>query len=284
MAGRHERADRGRPVIPRAFVTAWRASAPWPLDAQVEQDLVLSRALLSVFGHATLPRALAFRGGTALHKLFLDAPGRYSEDLDFVQVEPGPIGPTLHDIRSVIDPWLGVPTTKRGPASVKLLYRFEATSLPVQRMRVKIEINTREHFALLGQREEEFAVENPWYSARLPITTFALEEMLATKLRALYQRRKGRDLYDLWLALDVLEPDLDAVADCFAGYMKASGLRVTRAEFEANLSEKVQNATFRADVTLLLRDSAAYDIDAASAIVRDRLVSRLPGAPWKTRA
>jgi predicted nucleotidyltransferase component of viral defense system len=270
-------------VIPRPFVTAWRANAPWPLDAQVEQDLVLSRALLSVFEHATLPRALAFRGGTALHKLLLDPPGRYSEDLDFVQIEAGPIGPTLHDIRSVLDPWLGEPTTKRGPASVKVLYRFETTSLPVQRMRVKIEINTREHFALLGHREAAFVVENPWYSGSAPITTFALDELLATKLRALFQRRKGRDLYDLWLALDTLEPDPRAVAECFSGYMKANGLRVTRAEFEANLSEKVQNPSFRADVAPLLRDPDGYDIDDAAAIVRDRLVSLLPGEPWKAR-
>jgi predicted nucleotidyltransferase component of viral defense system len=270
-------------VIPRPFVTAWRAKAPWPLDAQVEQDLVLSRALLSVFEHAMLRRALAFRGGTALHKLLLDPSGRYSEDLDFVQIEAGPIGRTLHDIRSVLDPWLGEPATKRGPASVKLLYRFETTSLPVQRMRVKIEINTREHFALLGHRETAFAVENPWYSGSAPITTFALEEILATKLRALFQRRKGRDLYDLWAALDALELDSNAVVKCFSGYMKANGLNVTRAQFEANLSDKVQNPSFRADVAPLLRDPADYDIDAASAIVHDRLVSLLPGEPWRSR-
>ena len=67
-------------MIPRAHVTAWRARAPWPTDAQIEQDLILSRALVEMFSQPTLAQTLAFRGGTALHKLFLQQPGRYSED------------------------------------------------------------------------------------------------------------------------------------------------------------------------------------------------------------
>jgi predicted nucleotidyltransferase component of viral defense system len=67
-------------VIPRANITAWRAQAPWPTDAQVEHDLVLSRALVQIFQHDGLTTALAFRGGTAIHKLLFPAPQRYSED------------------------------------------------------------------------------------------------------------------------------------------------------------------------------------------------------------
>ena len=36
-------------MIPRANITAWRGTAPWPEDWQVEQDLVLSRALVDIF-------------------------------------------------------------------------------------------------------------------------------------------------------------------------------------------------------------------------------------------
>ena len=66
-------------MIPRAAITAWRARAPWATDAQVEQDLVISRALVDLYGHELLGRSLAFRGGTALHKLLFAKPGRYSE-------------------------------------------------------------------------------------------------------------------------------------------------------------------------------------------------------------
>lgn len=268
-------------MIPRAQITAWRASAPWPLDAQVEQDLVLSRALTAIFGRPSLREALAFRGGTALHKLHFDLPGRYSEDLDLVQVEAGPIGPVLTELREALDPWLGVPAWEQRADSVKLLYRFETTTLPVQRMRVKVEINTREHFSVDGLQYVPFALANPWHSADELITTFTLEELLATKMRALFQRRKGRDLHDLWLALTALDPDEAHIIECLGEYLARTGASISRAEFEANMAGKLTSSDFRTDVTPLLRDPAGYEIDAAASLVHDRLIARLPGEPWK---
>ncbi len=58
-------------MIPRAHITAWRSQAPWPTDAQVEQDLLLTRALIEIFKLSAIAGAVAFRGGTALHKLYL---------------------------------------------------------------------------------------------------------------------------------------------------------------------------------------------------------------------
>jgi hypothetical protein len=73
-------------VIPRDYITEWRARAPWTDNAQVEQDLAICRALVNIFSHPVLSDALAFRGGTALYKLYLTPAARYSEDIDFVQV------------------------------------------------------------------------------------------------------------------------------------------------------------------------------------------------------
>jgi hypothetical protein len=66
--------------------TEWRTFAPWSTDAQVEQDLILSRALVEIFSNPLLSKSLAFRGGTALHKLFIKPAARYSGDIDLVQV------------------------------------------------------------------------------------------------------------------------------------------------------------------------------------------------------
>lgn len=99
-------------MIPRDFVTEWRGHAPWVQDIQVEQDLVISRALVEIFSRPRLAKALAFRGGTALYKLHLRPAARYSEDIDLVQVAPESIGPTLDELREVLDPWLGEPTRK----------------------------------------------------------------------------------------------------------------------------------------------------------------------------
>jgi predicted nucleotidyltransferase component of viral defense system len=96
-------------LIPKAHISAWRARAPWPLDAQVEQDLIISRAVVELFRIPELADSLVFRGGTALYKLYFNPAVRYSEDVDLVQARPEPIGETLDRARAVLDPWLGIP-------------------------------------------------------------------------------------------------------------------------------------------------------------------------------
>lgn len=268
-------------MIPRANVTAWWANAPWPTDAQVEQDLVLSRALVELFRNPTVSEKLAFRGGTALHKLFLSPPGRYSEDIDLVQIDAGPIGPTLNAIRDTLDPWLGEPRRKRSYGRVTAIYRFETTSRPVQKMRLKVEINTREHFTVLGPRRRQLTVDNGWFTGAADVNTYQLEELLGTKLRALYQRKKGRDLYDLWLAFTTLDSEPSKVVECFERYMDHGGTAVSRAQFEANLANKLNAPQFLADIRPLLPTGVTYDAPAASTLVHERLLSMLPGEPWK---
>jgi len=268
-------------MIPRACVVDWRTVAPWPRAEQVEQDLVLSRALVALFERPLVAGALAFRGGTALHKLFLSPAGRYSEDLDLVQIEAGPIGPVFDEVRDALDPWLGEPRWKRSHGRVKLLYRFESSSFPVVRMRVKVEINTREHFAVMGFALRSFAVDSPWFSGTADVRTYHLEELLGTKLRALFQRKKGRDLYDLWLALSLAKVEPPQVLECFRRYMQHGGAAVSRAEFEANLADKLADDLFIADLSMLLPEGGDYDPMVAADLVQDTLISGLAGAPWK---
>ena len=136
-------------MIPRDYITQWRERAPWSEDFQVEQDLVISRALVEIFSDPVLAGALAFRGGTALYKLYLTPPARYSEDIDLVQVEPGPAGPMMDALRNALDPWLGEARWKQSQGRVTLGYRFLSEDVPAMRLRLKVEINTREHFAVL---------------------------------------------------------------------------------------------------------------------------------------
>jgi predicted nucleotidyltransferase component of viral defense system len=241
----------------------------------------LARALAELFTDSELQGALAFRGGTALHKLFFNPPGRYSEDLDLVQVKAGPIGTVLERMRHHLDSWLGEPSRAQSSDSVKLVYRFQTTAEPVRPMRVKIEINTREHFSVEGFKHMSFDVDNPWYASVALVTTYTIDELLGTKLRALYQRSKGRDLYDLWLALTTLSIDEERVVGCFRKYLDHGGGHVSRAEYEANLAQKAGSPGFRNDVTRLLRDRAEYDIDEAFRIVHERLIIRMPGEAWR---
>jgi predicted nucleotidyltransferase component of viral defense system len=115
-------------------------------------------------------------------------------------------------------------------------------------MRLKVEIDTREHFAVLGFKARRFQLASPWVSGETEITTYRLEELLGTKLRALYQRRKGRDLFDFWLALRDHAVDPEEAVNCFHRYLRHSNLTTSRAHFERNLALKMQDAAFLEDV------------------------------------
>lgn len=270
-------------MIPRIDILNWYEKAPWGMDAQVEQDLVLSRALIELYSHPVIQRTLAFRGGTALQKLFFKKQLRYSEDLDFVQIEGGGIGEILDALRDTLDPWLGKPKRKQNFGRVTLLYKFNTEIEPITTMRVKVEINTREHFSLFGLTEKHYAVNSKWFTGEAKIKTYVLEEMLGTKLRALYQRRKGRDLFDLTTALLHLEPDVDKIIHAFSTYMDFVGAKVSRAEFEENFFKKLEDDAFVKDMIALLPRDYREQLNYSDygKIINDRLIVRLPGEAWK---
>jgi predicted nucleotidyltransferase component of viral defense system len=111
--------------------------------------------------------------------------------------------------------------------------------------------------------------------------TYQFEELLGTKLRALYQRKKGRDLFDLAAALDTTVVDPGRIVEAFTAYMKEEGKRVTRAQFERNLAERLTSAQFSADITPLLASNYKWTKDRAADTVSTRLLALLPGDPWK---
>jgi predicted nucleotidyltransferase component of viral defense system len=267
-------------VIAKDYITAWRTTAPWTSDHQVEQDLVISRAIVEIFNVAELGRHLAFRGGTALYKLHLRPAARYSEDIDLVQVTSEPIGDTFDEVRSVLDPWLGPPRRLLKEGRVNLVYRFSSEDQPPKPLRLKVEINSREHFTEHGHVRVPFELVSEWWSGKAEVTTFTLDELLGTKLRALYQRRKGRDLFDLWYGLTRGQASADRVVRCFKRYFQEEGRQVSRAAFEENVSKKLSDRQFRADLSGLLRPDIAWDIEDAGRVVLD-LLAKLPGDPWK---
>lgn len=262
-------------MIPEAAITHWRNVVPWPQDAQVEQDLILSRALIEIYQEPALSRELLLRGGTALHKLFITPPRRYSEDIDLVQTAPGPIGPVLDGIRTRLDPVLGKPRRENNPDNVTLRYRMESEIPPVTPLRLKVEINTREHFSVFGTAGRSLSVRSPWFEGRAEIQTYTMEELLATKLRALYQRRKGRDLFDLWIGLGRKPVDPEKVVAAFRRYMEAEGSRVSRDAFARNLAAKVESRPFNDDLRPLLSPGTSYDARSAAERVADKLLSLL---------
>ena len=263
-------------MVPRAALNAWAQRAPWPNDVDVEQDLILSRAIIDIANHPLLGGELAFRGGTCLHKLYVEQPWRYSNDLDYVRTTSGPIKEIMTALRETMQA-IGLDEKSYGIKEDTVNMKFDAEpTRGLGALRVKVEINTRETVPYVELVSLPSVVENPWFSGRADVSTFALEELLATKLRALYQRRKGRDLFDLWLGLEHLAADPDAVVDAYRHYLARSDVDIDPVDFERNLEAKLSHAGFRRDLDQLLRElPPGYTPEAGAAAVRDQILSRL---------
>ena len=158
-------------------------------------------------------------------------------------------------------------------------YRFMSEDVPAIRLRLKVEINTREHLAVYGFARRSFSVESRWYSGRSDIATFEFDELLATKLRALYQRRKGRDLFDLATGLDDERTDPRQIVAAFRKYMDHEAHPVTRVMFERNLAGKLGDPEFNADMSALLTQGYEWRPAESARAVSERLVSLLPDEP-----
>lgn len=272
-------------MIPQAYITEWANQVPWQTNEQVEQDLVICRALVEIFSDEFLAKSLAFRGGTALHKLYLSPQPRYSEDIDLVQITAEPFGPVVDRLRERIA-FLGDPARKQKENNFTLHYRFESEFPPVQNLRLKIETNCREHFTVLGYQEFPFQVTSSWFTGSCNITTYRLEELLGTKLRALYQRRKGRDLYDMYKAL-VQVPDInkEALLQCYHAYMDfVVDEPPTQKVYLQNMEAKMQDDEFIGDIAALIRPTEKYDQLTAFELVRTELLEKIEESKTKKRS
>ena len=271
-------------MIPYMNIIAWSNVAPWAEQRQIEQDLIISRAVIDIFNDEFLRDELRFRGGTALNKLHLPAPLRYSEDIDLVRTSEGPIGPVLDRLRNVLE-WLGHANYDPSPVAPSLIFRADAEDGGPQ-LRLKVEINTREREAYGGPVTMTHAVENPWFTGQAGIATFTNEEMLATKLRALLERDKGRDLFDLAHAVSsFVDLDTARVVSLFLRYLEAQEKTLSRAQAEQRMLAKLVDPGFLSDIRPLLsaRDADALSdesMNAAFMDVFDVLIAQIPGNPW----
>lgn len=258
-------------MIPEAHITAWAQQAPWPTRDQVEQDLILSRLIVEIANHDLLGDELVFRGGTCFHKLHLPNALRYSEDLDYVRTSAGGIGPITAALTDLGEE-LGFDMSTKMSEHPKIRFRSEFTDSAAP-MRVKVEIDTRERTPARELLRLPHSVDSPWWAGRADVLTFEPVELVATKIRALHQRKKGRDLFDMWLALMQLDLDPTEILACFESY-RPDGF--TAGVALAAFDEKIGDNAFRTDLGPLATEyPAGYDIDTAAVLIRSELLERL---------
>jgi hypothetical protein len=164
-----------------------------------------------------------------------------------------------------------------------LVFRFRPEVDAQATLRLKVEINTREHANLLGVRRYPFAVDNDWYRGAAEIASFEPEELFGTKLRAMLQRRRNRDLFDLHKGIGQLQLDPEKIIACFDHYLALEGKPITRAIAEQRMLEKLTRSLTE-DVSPMLPAGVSWsDADAIDAfgLVWTELVARLGGDGWK---
>ena len=262
-------------MIPEFAVNEWSTISPWREKVQVEQDLLICRALVEIYKDEYLASHLAFRGGTALHKLYMHPQPRYSEDIDLVQINAEPIKETYIHLRQALA-FLGEPVVKQKRHNNTLLFRLQSDGLPSMPIHIKVEINCKEHFSVLPLVKVPFKVDSMWYKGEAELLTYQLDELIGTKMRALYQRRKGRDLFDLYKALTTADLNIDNVLQAYNAYMDfVVEHKPTYKEFIINMADKMQDADFLGDTESMLRFGDTFDPQAAYEQVREKLIDKL---------
>lgn len=185
----------------------------WSLDVGViEKDYVLGWLLAGIANEPDLARTWVFKGGTCLRKCYYET-YRFSEDLDFTVIDGGPETPDdLAGIFGRIGEWLreeaGIDLVvddtsfrarqnKRGNPTAHGRIAYRGPNQPPQLPKVKLDITSDE---VLVERPERRAIGHQYSDAPMPgdgVICYSLVELFGEKLRALAERCRPRDLYDV---------------------------------------------------------------------------------------
>ena len=142
-------------------------------------------------------------------------------------------------------------------------------------MKLKIEINTREHFHARDLIHKPYATNSLWYTGETQITTCQLEEIMATKLRVLFQRRKGRDLFDMHYIYSNNLIDINLMLELFQIYCKRDGNTITSNQFHQNMLLKKAHHNFQGDMIKLLPIDALWDFEEAFEYVMSAIIPKI---------
>jgi predicted nucleotidyltransferase component of viral defense system len=277
--------------ITRRDVIAHQSVVPWPSRIQVEQDLLLCRAMVALFEDGFLQGQIAMRGGTLLHKVHLAPPARYSEDIDLVVVGDRPEGHIRKALNRVLSGVLGTPklsawadlklairNTVKPSRVLRITYAIPSLMEPGTHLEIVVEANVTERQPHRPVLKSPFTFPFRDAVVSTQVSGYDLHEMLGTKLRALFQRRRGRDLFDLYWALRLAKPAVDPaqVIESFQHYLKREGSAAGRAEFMLLLDAHLADRGFCSDMSQLLRAGITYDPQQAGDEVKTKLLSSLP--------
>jgi predicted nucleotidyltransferase component of viral defense system len=247
--------------------------------------------MAAIFNDRFLGEQVAMRGGTLLHKVYLAPPSRFSEDIDLVVFGDRPEDHIRKALRRVLTEALGSPKTsvwstinlavRNAVRPSRILHMTYSVPLVMEQgpaLQITVEVNVTERTSHSPIAKLPFAFPFRRNSIRMSINGYEIHEMLGTKMRALFQRRRGRDLFDLFWALERGTPPVDsaAVVDSFLYYLRQETAQPVREEFIAILNSHLSDLGFGTDTDHLLRTGVQYDPYRAGECVKTKLLNLLP--------
>ncbi len=181
-----------------------RRRLKYPLQS-AEKDYFLTLALL-VIDESPLRQKLVFKGGTALHHHYLPQL-RFSEDLDFTSLDKDI---TIDEVINVFEAhdFFSVKKQYVSPATIKL-EKLQYSGILAQPNHIKVEIDHVQNVVLPPQRK---TYHNAW-GLDVRANVMDAREICAEKLRAMSDRSRYRDFYDMYFILKKIRPNFDEVVD-----------------------------------------------------------------------
>lgn len=187
--------------------------AKWGIDSPViEKDYVLGWLLAAIASEPALTKTWIFKGGTCLRKCYYET-YRLSEDLDFTVIEGGIEEPAgLSAVFKRIGGWLQAQAgielfiddhtfirrrNTRGNPTTQGRIAFRGPNPPPVLPKLKIDITSDE---LLVEPPVRRPIVHHFSDGPLPVEgaqCYSITEIMAEKTRALTQRCRPRDLYDV---------------------------------------------------------------------------------------
>jgi predicted nucleotidyltransferase component of viral defense system len=277
--------------ITRQDILAHQSAVPWAAQYQVEQDLLLCQTMVALFDDKFLSPQIAMRGGTLLHKVHLSPAARYSEDIDLVVVGTRPANHIRLAIRRVLADVLGAPkksvwdklilairNTVEPSSILRMTYSMPSIIEPNRTLDIVIEANVTERKPHRAVVEIPFSFPFRDKTVQTYLKGFDIHEMLGTKMRALFQRKRGRDLFDLYWALTKSPTPVKPreIIASFKHYLDLEGTKAGRDEFVSILENHLKDREFCSDTQPLLRTDISYDPQVAGSYVKSRLLKLLP--------
>lgn len=219
-----------KPLKVRLQEARIKVGLPWEI---LERDYLLSWILAGISQVKDLRETLVFKGGTALKKCYF-GDYRFSEDLDFSSLEGVPRGEEME--KAIKQACIQAEKLLDEVAPVKIVSeRYvekephpsgqEAFTIRAQfpwhrDLHTRVMVETAVDETILKPIQEKMIIHDYGETLNSPIKLYALEEIVAEKLRAILQHRerlerrgwgrsRARDYYDLWRIFGMYRANLD---------------------------------------------------------------------------